>query len=661
MQALYNALVNTGSKYSPTKNLKHWLPTLAIIFTLWLASGLRFYQLDAQSFWNDEGNSARLSERSLPLIIEGTASDIHPPFYYLALRGWRELFGDTEFGLRSFSAFAGILTVAMTFTLGRLFYHGGPGKARQTTFVLLGATFLAAINPALVYYSQETRMYALLALLSTLSTFLLWQWLNSRRGIAWAAAYILTAAAGLYTHYFFPAILLFQNLVVLIWLFRSFRALLFSPSELLGKRPIGKTFWQWLAIMALVILIYLPWLPVFWRQAGGRPAVREPFLPFLWDSTNWLAFGETIPQTGWFWPAFAVVGLLLWAWYSKRRHILMPFLGTAVPVLFMFAAGTTQPAFYKFMLSAVPFFILWLSGAFGFSQRQTKVKWLSIIPPLLLSLPLLWGTGYSLANLYQDPAYARADYRGIAQRIAEEGYPNAGIVLTAPNQWEVFTFYHREGAPVYPLPKGQPDPAILEPELSEIAAKHDRLYAIFWGEGQRDPRRVIESWLEKHTFKASEEWLGDVRFVVYAVPDEPAQTMANEVDLPFGDRITLQGYTLQNEQFSPGEIVQLTLFWQADQPVAERYKVFLHLLDENGRLVAQSDSEPGGGLAPTSSWPTGKTVVDNHGLLLPQELAAGKYTLLTGLYDINDPAARLSLMVGGTERDAWEIASFAVD
>jgi uncharacterized membrane protein len=653
--------VNTESGKPQAESANRWLLFLVVIVILWLASALRFYQLDEHSFWNDEGNSARLSERALPLIIEGTASDIHPPFYYLALRGWRELLGETEFGLRSFSAFAGILTVALTFALGRQFQRPVLRKGWPGQIVLLAAVLLAAINPALIYYSQETRMYALLALLAALSTLLLWRWLNSRRGLAWAAGYILAASAGLYTHYFFPAVLLFQNLLVIIWLFRSFRALMFSPLQLTGKRPIRKTIWQWLAMMALLLLIYLPWLPVFWRQAGGRPTTRVPLLQFLWDSTNWLAFGETIPPASWVWPTVVLAGLLLWALLSERRQVLIPLLGAAVPVLFMFAAGTTQPTFFKFMLGAVPFFILWLSAAWHFPRRQTRMKWLTFIPPLLLSLPLLWGTFFSLANLYYDPTYARADYRGMAQRIAQDNHPNAGIILTAPNQWEVFTYYHREGAPVYPLPKGQPDPAILEPELSQIAAKHDRLYAIFWGEAQRDPQRVIETWLEQHTFKAAEEWIGDVRFVVYAVPKEPLGTMANEVEVSFGDQLTLQGYTLPSQELAPGEILQLTLFWRADQALAERYKVFLHLVDEEGSLVAQSDSEPAGGLAPTNSWSAGQTVIDNHGLLLPPTLKPGEYTLLMGLYDISDPTARLAVLLDGAAQDAWEIASFTVD
>jgi uncharacterized membrane protein len=355
-----------------------------VILILWLATGLRFHHLGEQSFWNDEGNSARLSERSLALIIEGTASDIHPPLYYILLRGWREIVGDTEFGLRAFSAFAGILTVAATLTLGRLFFQRRTGPPRRAIRLILVATLLAAANPALVYYSQETRMYSMLALLTAVSTIALWRWLNAKHGSKWAVAYILTVTAGLYTHYFFPAILILHNLIVLYWLVHNFSTPILAPPKLRQKRSLRKTTVQWLGMMALIFLFYLPWLPIFWRQAGGRPANRAPLFQFLWESIRWLSFGETIPDTGLLWPTIAAIILLLWAWLVGRRQILIPLLGTAVPLLFMYAAGTTQPAFYKFLLTAVPFFVLWLGRTMDTPRRWQDQKWMLVIPLFIL-------------------------------------------------------------------------------------------------------------------------------------------------------------------------------------------------------------------------------------------------------------------------------------
>ncbi len=87
---------------------------IVFLIILLLAAGLRFAKLDTQSFWNDEGNTARLVERPINLILSGAAGDVHPPGYYLLLRGWRVLTGETEFALRSYSALCGVITVALT-------------------------------------------------------------------------------------------------------------------------------------------------------------------------------------------------------------------------------------------------------------------------------------------------------------------------------------------------------------------------------------------------------------------------------------------------------------------------------------------------------------------------------------------------------------------
>jgi hypothetical protein len=261
----------------------------------------------------------------------------------------------------------------------------------------------------------------------------------------------------------------------------------------------------------------------------------------------------------------------------------------------------------------------------------------------------LWGTGQAVRNLYFDPAYARADYRVMAARIAADAHPDAGVILNAANQWEVFTYYHRDGAPVYPLPRGYPDPARINAELAEIAEQHDRLYALFWGEAERDPERLVERWLDEHAYKAEDEWVGDVRFVVYAVPREPATAPETPVAVQFGDEIRLNGYALRGEALPAGDIVQVTLFWEALRPIDQRYKVFLHLVDAEGRLVAQRDSEPGGGLALTTNWRPGEPIVDNHGLLVPPETPPGTYTLRLGLYDLADPDARLAVSSAGDE------------
>ncbi|MBE2197308.1 MAG: glycosyltransferase family 39 protein [Anaerolinea sp.] len=631
---------------------------LLLLAVLLLAFALRLHRLEAQSFWNDEGNSARLSERPIPLIIEGTASDVHPPLYYLLLRGWREGVGETEFGLRAFSLFVGLGTVAVTMALGKRLYPVGRGKGSNWGMLLAG--LVTAVSPPLIYYSQETRMYALLAFLAVLSTWLLRLAIDDLRltidDLRLTIGYALVVTAGLYTHYFFPAVVLGHGLYVgglagYAW-FRS------RPRTRLPLRLFG----FWLLAVAAAGLAYLPWLPIFWRQTGGRVGGGGSPVAFLREAGGWLVGGETLPAAQVVWPLWAALALLLLAVmrqraHARRRaHLLLPLLLLLTPLTFMFASGATQPQYFKFLGVTVPFLALLMVG--GVAPWRRGVDGALAV---LLLLVVLWGSGRSLHNLYANPAYVRADYRGIAARIVAENHPNAGIILDAPNQWEVFTYYYADAQRVYPLPLGQPQPERLATQLADIAARHDRLYAIFWGEAQRDPERLVERWLDEHAFKATDEWYQDVRFVTYAVPAVAATEMETVTAVPFGPHIILNGYTVRDTTLLPGDIIQITLFWQTDAPLQQRYKIFLHLVDEDGGLpVAQRDSEPGGGLNLTTIWTPGEVVIDNHGILIPADTPPGQYTLLLGLYDIADATARLPIATAVGVVDALPLAEVVV-
>jgi hypothetical protein len=669
------------------------------VLVIILAAALRFHRIEAQSFWNDEGNSARLSERSIGLIIEGTASDIHPPLYYLLLRGWRELLGDSEFGLRSLSAFLGLGLVAATIALARRLV--GPRGYRPA----LLAGILVAINPALVYYSQETRMYELLAFLALTSTLLFVMWLQSgsnRNSVA--AGYVLAVTAGLYAHYFFPAVLVTQGLIFLIWL----ATLRQRDKELGNEKPrwstIVRPFGYWLIMMLVVLILYLPWLPIFWRQAGDRQALRVPLLEFLGDGARWSASGSTLVQAAanWLLLAYTILAAL-GAWFGRRRAVkgvrYTPILlvSATVPLILMWLLGATRPAFFKFIVVVIPPLCLlagpgwWWTWRWKPNQSQNRPRLQSepqkpitdspasvetkdrsrYYPGLfvrfgvvILGLVMLATSGWALYNMYYQPAYARADYRGIAAQIEGESHPNAGIVLNAANQWEVFTYYHQDGAPVYPVPKGYPDPATIDDELRNIASRHDRIYAIFWGEAERDPQRLVERWLDSHTFKARDEWRGDVRFVTYATParlDALSEIGSDDFQpVKFGDHIWLEGVALSTDTVNPSEIVQLTLNWKTDNELDKRYKVFLHVVDRAGNILAQRDSEPGGGLALTTTWSPGENIFDNHGLLIPFEAPPDQYEIILGMYELGDPFSRLPIYSDSGQSDAMSLAIITV-
>jgi hypothetical protein len=119
----------------------------------------------------------------------------------------------------------------------------------------------------------------------------------------------------------------------------------------------------------------------------------------------------------------------------------------------------------------------------------------------------------------------------------------------------------------------------------------------------------------------------------------PALDAAVGVNL--GGAATLVGAQIDAPTFTPGGVGELTLIWRSEAETAVSYRVFLHLLGDDGRLVAQSDGEPANWTRPTTGWRPGEYILDARLLPLPPDLPPGVYTLTAGLYNPND-GARLS-------------------
>ena len=84
-----------------------------------LAAALRWFRIDAQSLWYDEGISAHQLTRSFSEILRAAALDTHPPLYYWTLKAWGDTIGASELELRSLSAVWGVAAVVLTFLIGR--------------------------------------------------------------------------------------------------------------------------------------------------------------------------------------------------------------------------------------------------------------------------------------------------------------------------------------------------------------------------------------------------------------------------------------------------------------------------------------------------------------------------------------------------------------
>jgi 4-amino-4-deoxy-L-arabinose transferase-like glycosyltransferase len=209
-------------------------PVRIVIALTLLAAVLRFATLDVQSIWLDESATLILVHRGFAgMLSHLSSSESAPPLYYVLVWAWTKVFGAGALGFRSFSALVGTITVPVLYAAGR----------RISTRAGLWAAALAAVNPAMFYYSQEARAYALLILFSAAALVLFQRALelpSGRRLGLWAGM----SALAVLTHYF--------------------AAFLFVPEALVLARRLG-----WRRVLApagAVVLVGIALAPLALRQ-----------------------------------------------------------------------------------------------------------------------------------------------------------------------------------------------------------------------------------------------------------------------------------------------------------------------------------------------------------------------------------------------------------
>jgi mannosyltransferase len=184
----------------------------AVVALTVLAGAIRFASLSGQSFWLDESYAlGDIRFHSLSGMLDWMrVHEMTPPLYFLLARAWTHVFGTAEVGFRSLSALLGTAVVPLVYATGV--------ALRSRRLGLIVAAF-AAVNPLLLWYSQEGRNYALVLFLAAVA-FLAFARLVTGAGTAWLAAWWVASALLLGTHYF--AIFFVGGLAaVLLWRLRS--------------------------------------------------------------------------------------------------------------------------------------------------------------------------------------------------------------------------------------------------------------------------------------------------------------------------------------------------------------------------------------------------------------------------------------------------------
>lgn len=120
-------------------------------------------------------------------------------------------------------------------------------------------------------------------------------------------------------------------------------------------------------------------------------------------------------------------------------------------------------------------------------------------------------------------------------------------------------------------------------------------------------------------------------------------TMAQEVNLRFGEMTTLIGYTVDvpPQGFQPGALVRIRLLWQSLAPTPTNFTRFVHVYNPTLGMAGQTDGIPQAGNNPTWSWVTKELILDEVTIPISAEAIPGDYTLYVGFYDAQANGQRL--------------------
>lgn len=401
--------------------LRRWLLVLGLFFIPLLLA--RPYL--TQSLWADETSSIWFAQMPVSTLLTRLC-DPHPPGYYLGLKLW-SLPGRQELWLRLPSVLAALLSVALTYRLGR------DAGSRKIGWL---AALLLAWHPLQIWYAAELRMYTAVQLSGLVTFWLGWRiWrqkpLRRRDGLL----YLLAASTALWLDY---SALFSWGILQLWWLVQR------CPR------------WRiWLGLQTAVLLIGL----LLAIQSSQLTALGQAYQPvFIAVQAHRLGLSLTPQQAAIFLRVVAATGAIAalfsawrWPYWSKRRSWLakaVPFILVAGWLILLMA--TAVPRLYtvkRLLVGLLPY--LALLAAYALAQWPRQIGYAAAGLGLFISAAIL-------------PGHPREDWRtAVSQLAATADAPTVYWIdeLVVP----AFTFYAAGIPPTSWQPLNGRDLPPLEP------------------------------------------------------------------------------------------------------------------------------------------------------------------------------------------------------
>ncbi len=459
------------------------LTSTLILLITWLAYVLRTLTLDGQSLWRDEVDAIRFSSWPLQELLGGLFRVGHNgPLFFLLLRPWRALVGDSEFAIRYPSVLAGVLIIPLGYILSRQF-----GLHRRVAIIF---GLLLATSPYLVWYGQEAKMYTLLLALTTLGMIAYLKALDSKpflwgqnKSHRWWVVFVIATTLSFYTHILSPLILFVHGLIAL-----------YHRDKLIEH-------WRgWAISMACLTVPYIPlaiWqVPLLIQgfQSG------HPFYPLheqislllqLYSSGLIRYLGVT--------PAVIIFFLFLCgtrlpmpkSLLSNWNYRLIIIVWTVVPPLIVFLISLRVQVFEdRYLIYITPAFYLIIT--LGIITLRRYAHWLaslSLTIILLINVLGIW---------HQQNRPIKADFRAVGSYLTQTAGQSPTIMVQMPYLQHTLNYYYPTD---YHFIEGLwtndgKDAATVSQTLEGLTENVSEMWLVVAEEDAWDNRRLVRKWFE---------------------------------------------------------------------------------------------------------------------------------------------------------------------
>lgn len=366
------------------------------------------------------------------------------PLYYLLLRGWIALAGQSEYAMRFFALFFGVLGVPLIYGLGRRLFNPDVG---------LFAALLITFSPYLTWYSQEVRMYTMVPALTLLIVYALRRAVDGEDWLWWIVQSIATTLA-FYSHILAALLILVQILLYVVWWSRARK--------------------QWVGALISLAFLILPYLPLVLWQAPLALKARETGFPSytLAQMAEILLNGWSLGIAGWGWSwGMWLAGLL--ALWGVLSFLILPFPNPLPPER---RAGWISNRLALLVWLVTPLLVVWLISLRQPLFTDRYLSWAAPAFYLLVALGLssfadfgIWGRGVAIVlaglvlvvsgnNIWRQATNVlKADFRAAAAHVANYSAPNESTARQTSGEEYPFRCYF----PLIMLERHTPDELLV--------------------------------------------------------------------------------------------------------------------------------------------------------------------------------------------------------